>query len=77
MMTFGRRHHDAMGTLLCDRCGRPTRAWCTSLSDDAAICRACSLIVARTATAPAPGPPTRRLSALATTTTPVPGRRRT
>ena len=44
MMTFGTRHHEAMGTQLCDRCGRPTRAWCTSLSDDAAICRGCSLI---------------------------------
>jgi hypothetical protein len=43
MMTFGSRH-DAMGTLLCDRCRRPARAWCTSLSYDAAICRACNLI---------------------------------
>ena len=44
MMTFGPRHHGAMGTQLCDRCGRSTRMWCTSLPDDAAICRACSLI---------------------------------
>ena len=44
MMTFGRHHHGAMGTQLCDRCGRHTRAWCTSLADDAVICRGCSLI---------------------------------
>jgi hypothetical protein len=44
MTTFGTRHHDAMATPLCDRCGRSTRMWRTSLSNDAAICRACSLI---------------------------------
>jgi hypothetical protein len=44
VMTFGIRHHDALATPRCDRCGRHTRAWCTSLADDAVICRGCSLI---------------------------------
>jgi hypothetical protein len=43
MITFGPRCHDALGTMLCDRCGRPTRAWCTSVLDGTAICRACTL----------------------------------
>ncbi len=45
MMTFtGPRRHDATGTPLCDRCGRASRSWVTSLVDDTAICRGCNVI---------------------------------
>jgi len=49
MMTFtgsftGPRRHDVTGTPLCDRCGRASRSWVTSLVDDAAICRGCTVI---------------------------------